>query len=669
MRQILQFFLFFSLISIASAQEWERNVIHGDASPTCIAIADINNDGIQDVAAGMADLVWYEKNGESPTEWTQHTVLIQAYNVEHIFPTDFDGDGDIDLLSCNVDDVTWHENLTGDGTDWNHHLVTDSLIYPYRAAAADIDGDGDLDVVAGGYIDENVYWYENDGSNLTFEEHFIGMPGTTQSIYLDDLDSDNDVDVIVAGISIRIWINHFSDGSYWSEFPYPNTLSNYLLTAFDVDNDDDLDFITEDWAEFGWAENVDLMNSDWDYHSITSIYDDPRLAAGADMDLDGDTDLVIWAIDNDDPTVLTFWENENGSGTDWNSHGLTSAPETFSDMKIADMDGDSDPDIVAAASEELVWFEQPWSGNLQLEIMEPNGGEVWRAGTSKLIRWRSTLQELVSIDLLRDGIFDQNVVEDTTNDGVFAWPIPDNLEQSDSYTIRIRDYTGTHIDTSDAPFAIDQPPLLTATPENAPVVIPAEGGGLWYWVTLENSTLAPVTGALWVSISDPDGEEETALLTEGLTLPVGSSFTSPQPYGYYLTGDMPAGYYRFDIFFGTYPQQPQASTYFVVEKSLESSLTEVPSNQLPTEFRVGTVYPNPFNSSACIDLALPEPEFLTVRVFNVSGQLVQVLEHRPFSPGIYSLAIDGSGWGSGLYFVRVQAGEDVDQTRKVLLVR
>lgn len=94
---------------------------------------------------------------------------------------------------------------------------------------------------------------------------------------------------------------------------------------------------------------------------------------------------------------------------------------------------------------------------------------------------------------------------------------------------------------------------------------------------------------------------------------------------------------------------------------------------VPTTLELLPVFPNPFGTSSTIRYALPQPTHVTVRVFNVAGNLVAVLTDRTQSEGFHSLVWDGHGMQgnplpNGLYFVRMQAGE-TSLGRTVVLVR
>jgi len=93
------------------------------------------------------------------------------------------------------------------------------------------------------------------------------------------------------------------------------------------------------------------------------------------------------------------------------------------------------------------------------------------------------------------------------------------------------------------------------------------------------------------------------------------------------------------------------------------------NNQLPNAYAMNAAYPNPFNPSTTVDIALPDAADLTVAVYNVNGQQVATLHQGIANAGSHSLVFDASGLSSGLYFVRATVPGYLDQVQKVMLVR
>ncbi|MDP2361388.1 MAG: T9SS type A sorting domain-containing protein [bacterium] len=88
----------------------------------------------------------------------------------------------------------------------------------------------------------------------------------------------------------------------------------------------------------------------------------------------------------------------------------------------------------------------------------------------------------------------------------------------------------------------------------------------------------------------------------------------------------------------------------------------------PRRLGIASCHPNPFNPATSIEIDLPEPAQLTLRVHNIQGQWVGTLcdEGRP--AGRHAFRFDGGHLGSGLYFVRAEASGQV-ATTKIMLVK
>ena len=88
----------------------------------------------------------------------------------------------------------------------------------------------------------------------------------------------------------------------------------------------------------------------------------------------------------------------------------------------------------------------------------------------------------------------------------------------------------------------------------------------------------------------------------------------------------------------------------------------------PTEFALSSAYPNPFNPTTTMDLSLNEAGHVNVMVYNVLGQVVSTLVNNYMDAGYHSITWDANNMPSGMYLVRVQAGNNVE-TQKLMLLK
>jgi hypothetical protein len=103
--------------------------------------------------------------------------------------------------------------------------------------------------------------------------------------------------------------------------------------------------------------------------------------------------------------------------------------------------------------------------------------------------------------------------------------------------------------------------------------------------------------------------------------------------------------------------------------SLDAPMSvQVKGSELPTEFSLSQNYPNPFNPSTVIRFTIPSENLVTLRVFNITGELVATLLNGPMTPGQYEVNFDASNLGTGVYFYRLDAGS-FSTTKKMMLVK
>ncbi len=112
---------------------------------------------------------------------------------------------------------------------------------------------------------------------------------------------------------------------------------------------------------------------------------------------------------------------------------------------------------------------------------------------------------------------------------------------------------------------------------------------------------------------------------------------------------------------------PFNSGIFRFELDGSSTNSELPS-EVVEDFRLDQNYPNPFNPSTNINFNLPESGLVTLKVYNLLGQEIAELVNGSMVSGSYSINFDASGLSSGVYIYRLQAGNQV-QTKKMMLIK
>lgn len=106
----------------------------------------------------------------------------------------------------------------------------------------------------------------------------------------------------------------------------------------------------------------------------------------------------------------------------------------------------------------------------------------------------------------------------------------------------------------------------------------------------------------------------------------------------------------------------------ILRNTLLTGIEPPAPGSLPEAFTLHPNYPNPFNPSTTVAFSLPEAARVTLSVYNIAGEHVQTLTWGQLGAGTHRLTWNASGLSSGVYLIRLQAGNQI-QTRKALLVK
>jgi hypothetical protein len=79
-------------------------------------------------------------------------------------------------------------------------------------------------------------------------------------------------------------------------------------------------------------------------------------------------------------------------------------------------------------------------------------------------------------------------------------------------------------------------------------------------------------------------------------------------------------------------------------------------------------FPNPFNATTQITFVLPEKRHVSLKVYNVLGQLVATLIDQVSDAGSSVAMFDGTGVAGGVYFYRLRAG-NFEESKKLILLK
>ena len=315
-----------------TAGPWPTHSIHtGLTEAIHVFAADLDGDGDLDVVSAsdaLSRVSWYENTDGNGTFGTPQIISSSTLAARHVYPADIDGDGDLDIVTASKSDndgsvnsgrIAWFENDGSAGGWTDRTILFDSTVANGigSVAVADADGDGDLDVFASSFRDGKLHWLENNGSPID------GLLWTSHNIVTN-----------AAASGMR-----------------------HVLAA-DVDGDGDMDavFASYDDDTIGWHENTNGLGVFGPRQVISNSADGAISVFVADINGDGNLDVAS-ASSNDDAVVIHL--NTNGLGTAWTSTTVTSATDDARSVFLADIDDDGDLDVLSASfgDNSVNWFE------------------------------------------------------------------------------------------------------------------------------------------------------------------------------------------------------------------------------------------------------------------------------------------------------------------------
>jgi hypothetical protein len=313
---------------------------------------------------------------------------------------DIDGDSFPDLVIGGMpgENLNWYRY-----PDWEKTLIaTPNIEFTTDGELGDVDGDGDLDIVVpDGNQGNNLLWFENplpDGNpsdGAQWKRNEVGAIGSWgKDIELADFDGNGTLDIAARSESEAMSFFQAEDRS-WDQQKFSGlSLGNEGMTSGDVDSDGDIDLVVKgEWVRNPGGENAQTTGN-WTRHTIGTADNDFKALV---VDLDGDGDQDVLFSSSEGTANVEWWSADSGDPTgNWTSQIIIPALEKGHTLQAADMDLDGDMDVVLA--------QMHTSANKEIFIMYNQDGSAM--SWEKQIVGTGGLHNGVVADIGSDGDYD-----------------------------------------------------------------------------------------------------------------------------------------------------------------------------------------------------------------------------------------------------------------------
>lgn len=355
-----------------------------------IRLEDLDSDGDRDIIVASNNFIgWLQNNGNGQyNEYTLLTDYIGNRNSMQI--DDLDGDGDLDIVydSNSLDRLYWIENL-GSALNWQEHIIREDI--ECTVTTADYDGDGDSDIIYSDSNENECFWIENlgsgsFGSTSTLIEELGGFSG---DFIFSDIDMDGNLDCIARMNSLTRYFKSTGTGFQMINLGMSGIPSTGPIELADLNGDAQDEII---FCANGTPSLYNLEGSTYDVFNAPILMEPEnyvKLAAN-DFDSDGHVDLIIASEEYTEPPAFFFFEGD-GNGY----FKREESPTGEDGILLMDYDGDDDQDMVIHDNNE---------GNIQ-----------FRKNQSPLdfsFDFANTIQNLDEIVLLINSDIDGDGLED-----------------------------------------------------------------------------------------------------------------------------------------------------------------------------------------------------------------------------------------------------------------
>jgi hypothetical protein len=337
-----------------SVDRWQRRVIDPQRpwGAAFIRAGDLDGDGLRDIITGGW---WYQNPGAAGGDWTRHTIGEPLNDAAVV--CDFDLDGNLDILgtqgktpAANADfawarndgrgHFTIHTNLAPARGDFLQGCTTIFTAYRRREIALSWHRTGQ---------GVQMFTVPKDPVKETWPWRTISEVSQGEQVTAGQIDNNTSVDLLLG----TKWLLSQSGKAWTLHTLNPVEGDPDRNRLADINGDGRLDAVIGFEAinvpgKLAWYEQPQNVMDTWSEHVIAEVVGPMSMDVG-DLDRDGDLDVVVGEHNYKDPTTakLHIFENTDGKGGQWKDHVISVGDEHHDGAILADMDNDGDLDILS----------------------------------------------------------------------------------------------------------------------------------------------------------------------------------------------------------------------------------------------------------------------------------------------------------------------------------
>jgi hypothetical protein len=271
---------------------------------------------------------------------------------------------------------------------------------------------------------------------------------------------------------------------------------------------------------------------------------------------------------------------------------------------------------------------------------------------------------------------DGNTTNNTKTGGLYGFTLPQDLKYDDGVAENGRAWNGDFSGFGNE-FQVPVPVLLTSASFYVNAVT-AAGDGI-VWILRDNTNGQPDLDNILFSdtvnvAADFTGWKTVDLTGRNLNFQANQKFyvvgihvtMSTFEFGMDQTATNPLSNRGWEFTGGLSPDRMRDSVNVMIKVNAAVGTEGVNEEIVPKAFSLSQNYPNPFNAQTNIRFSLSKASDVVINIYSITGQVVEKI--KGFYPaGENAVTWDASNKASGVYFYRMNVGNNVEVKKMVLV--